>query len=127
VLHQAGDYHGSYERLSAAISLYVQLGNRRGEVEALNEIGAVSLQLDRLDAADEFYRRAMALSQTITSRRDEANAMAGLGRLSDRQGRLDAGLMQLRAALAIMNEIGAADAASLAAEIADRSDEHLND
>jgi DNA-binding SARP family transcriptional activator/tetratricopeptide (TPR) repeat protein len=109
-----GDYPAAAEALAEALNIYRDIGARAGEAEALNEAGTQHLARGDLGPARASYRQALALARQIASSRDEAHALAGLGRCAVAAGRpADA----LRQAHEIYQEIGAPEAAAVAAEL----------
>lgn len=103
--------------LEEAKSLYRGIGDRGGEVTALNESGTLRRDLGDLTGAEAIYREALDLAREIGSSWDEAHALAGLGRCALAAGRTAEAAGSLRQALEIFQQIGAAEAPDLLAEL----------
>ncbi len=112
-----GEYRDAAEALEKALGIYRDLGDRGGEVEVLNEVGTLHRVRNDLDQAGVCHRQALDLAREIDSSWDEAHALAGLGRCALPDGRADDAKDNLRQALEIFQQIGAAEAVDLAAEL----------
>jgi tetratricopeptide (TPR) repeat protein len=111
------DYPGAARDLQKALGIYHDLGDRGGQVEALNEAGALSWARGDFGQARSFHQQALDLARQISSAWDEAHALAGLGRCYQAAGRIAEAEDGLRQALEIFQRIGAAEAAGVAAEL----------
>jgi tetratricopeptide (TPR) repeat protein len=111
------DYPGATRSLHAALSIYREIGDRGGEVEALNEAGALRLALCDPNGARALYEQALRLAREIGSSWDEAHALAGLGRTALADGDAAAAASDLRQAYEIFQNISAAEALPVAAEL----------
>ena len=112
-----GDYLGAAEALEETLGLYRDLGNRGGEVAALNETGTLHRVRGDLDGARTCHRQALDLAREIDSSWDEAHALAGLGRCALAAGRTADATAGLRQAQQIFQRIGAAEATGVGAEL----------
>jgi tetratricopeptide (TPR) repeat protein/transcriptional regulator with XRE-family HTH domain len=117
VRRQTGDYPGAAQALEEALDIYRDLGDRGGEVEATNEAGALYRISGDLNRAEAYHRQGLALAREIESAWDEAHALAGLGRCALAAGRTADAATGLRQAREIFQRIGAAEAASMTAEL----------
>jgi class 3 adenylate cyclase/tetratricopeptide (TPR) repeat protein len=111
-----GDYPAAALDLEEALSIHRDLGNRGGEADALNEAGTLHRVCGDLRQAESCHRQALDLARQTGSSRDEAHALAGLGRCALAAGHAEAEDM-LRQALEIFQQIGAAEAAEVSAEL----------
>ena len=112
-----GDYPGAASALEAALAIFRDLGTLGGEATALNEAGALHLDREDPGRARECYQQALRLARAIASSWDEADALAGMGRCAISIGDTAGAQIQLRQAREIFQRIGAAEAASVAAEL----------
>ena len=112
-----GDYPGAAGALEEALGRYRDLGDRGGEAEALNETGTLHRVRGDVDRAAACHRQALALAREINTRWDEAHALAGLGRCALAAGHTTDAKISLRQAQEIFQQIGAAEATSVAAEL----------
>jgi DNA-binding SARP family transcriptional activator/tetratricopeptide (TPR) repeat protein len=112
-----GDYAAAAWLLAAALGLFREVRDPQGEAEALNETGILHRVSGDPRRAGDVHREALAVAVTIRSRRDQADALAGLGRCALADGAAVAATRLLTQARQIYQEIGAAEAASLAAEL----------
>jgi tetratricopeptide (TPR) repeat protein len=112
-----GNYRGAAQVQEEALGIYRELGERGGEVEALNELGTRHRLCGELGSAEDRHRQALELAREIGSSWDEAHALAGLGRCALAVGRTADAAASLRQAQEIFQRIGAAEAAALTAEL----------
>ena len=87
------------------------------EVTALNEAGTLSRTRGDLGRARACHQQALDQARQIGSPLEEAHALAGLGRCARATGRAAEAKDRLRQALAILQRIGAAEAAGVSAEL----------
>jgi DNA-binding SARP family transcriptional activator/tetratricopeptide (TPR) repeat protein len=109
---------GAAQALQQALGIYRDLGDRDGEAEALNETGILHRATGDLAHARACHRRALELARAITSSWAEAHALAGLGRCALAAADLTTALANLGQAAEIFQQIGAAEASLIAAELA---------
>jgi hypothetical protein len=83
----------------------------------LNERGAVHRVSGDLARAQGCHQQALELARAIASSWDEAHALAGLGRCAMANGHATQGEFLLRQASDIFQQINAADARDVLAEI----------
>ena len=117
VHRMTGDAMASAQVLFTALRITREVGDRAGEVETLNELGTLHLNRGDLQQAVEFHQQALNLAREIASPWDEAHALVCLGRCSLANGSAGTAKTRLRQALEIFQRIGAADAASVSAEL----------
>ncbi len=113
-----GEFPAAARNLEEALGIYRDLGDRGGEVTALNERGTLHLAGGELAQAERSHQQALELARAIASAWDEAHALAGLGRCAASAGRTAEAGNNLRWALEIFEQIGAAEAADVSAELA---------
>ncbi len=111
------DYAGAADALDTALEIYRDLGDKGGEVEILNESGTLCRLRGEPDRAQAYHSQALDLARDIDSAWDEAHALAGLGRCALAGEDPASARTQLRQALEIFRQLGAAEAAGLAAEL----------
>ena len=112
-----GEYPDAARDLEDALAAYRDLGDRGGEVEALNETGTLHQATGNLHQARSCHQQALDLAHQIGSSWDEAHARAGLGRCALGAGDTAEAAGSLRQALAIFQQIGAVEAADVSAEL----------
>jgi tetratricopeptide (TPR) repeat protein len=113
-----GDYPAAAQALEQALGIYHDLGDRGGEVTALNETGTLHRVSGDLARAEGRHRQALELARAITSTWDQAHALAGLGRCALAAGHATQAAALLRQALEIFQRIGAAEAGDVSRELA---------
>jgi tetratricopeptide (TPR) repeat protein/transcriptional regulator with XRE-family HTH domain len=113
----AGDYPAAAGALEQALDIYRVLRRRGGEVVALNERGTLYRVSGDLAQAEGCHQQALDLARAIASAWDEAHALAGLGRCALAGGHTAEAADGLRRALEIFQQIGAAEAAEVSAEL----------
>jgi tetratricopeptide (TPR) repeat protein/transcriptional regulator with XRE-family HTH domain len=112
-----GDYPGADRDLQEALDISRQIGSPDTEVTALNESGTLSRIRGDLGQACASHRQALDLACQLGIPLEEAHALAGLGRCARAAGRTAEAEVRLRESLAIMQRIGAAEAADVSAEL----------
>jgi tetratricopeptide (TPR) repeat protein/transcriptional regulator with XRE-family HTH domain len=112
-----GEYLAAARAQEQALDIYRELGHRGGEAEALNERGTLHRVSGELAQAQGCHQQALELARDIASSWDEAHALAGLGRCALAAGRANQAGILLRQALEIFQQIGAAEAPDLLAEL----------
>ncbi|HEY2578170.1 MAG TPA: tetratricopeptide repeat protein [Streptosporangiaceae bacterium] len=117
VQRMTGNFPSAAAALDQALSIYRNLGDRGGEAEVLNEAGTLYLAYGDLAQARTYHQQALDLAGVIRSSWDEGHALAGLGRCALAAGDVGHGQELLRRAQAILEQIGAAEAADVATEL----------
>jgi DNA-binding SARP family transcriptional activator/tetratricopeptide (TPR) repeat protein len=117
-LRRSGDLPGAAKALHEALTLNRHIRSRSGEAWVLNELGAVHRLTGDLDQAVTVHEEALQLAELIPSPWEKAQALAGFGRCSIARGEHREGTAQLRQALDIFQQINAAEATEVAAELA---------
>jgi tetratricopeptide (TPR) repeat protein/transcriptional regulator with XRE-family HTH domain len=112
-----GDYPGATELLEHALDIYRSLGHQRGLAHALNGLAALHRVSGDLPQSEGCYQQALELARAMPSLWDEAHALAGLGRCAMTDGHATQAETLFRQALQIFQQIGAADAPGLLAEL----------
>jgi len=112
-----GDYLGAVQVLEQALSIYRDLGDRRGEAHVLNSRAALHRVNGDLARAEGYHQQALELARAIASLWDEAHALAGLGHCAMADGQTNRAEALLRQAQQIFQQISAAEAPGLLAEL----------
>ena len=113
----AGEYPAAARALEQALGIMRDLGDRGGEVTALNERGTLHRVSGELAQAEECHQQALDLARAIAGSWDEAHALAGLGRCALATGHPTQAEVLLRQALEIFQRIGTPEATDLLAEL----------
>jgi tetratricopeptide (TPR) repeat protein/transcriptional regulator with XRE-family HTH domain len=111
------DYPGAARDLQEALDIARQIGSPDTEVAALNESGTLSRICGDLGQARSCHQQALDLARQLGIPLDEAHALTGLGRCARAESRTVDAEDKLRQALAILQRIGAAEAADVSAEL----------
>ena len=85
----AGDHAAARQAYDESSTLYVKLGDRQGQADALTGLGDLEFKLGRNDEARTAYTEARSLFKAVGSRLGEANVLLGLGDLEFKLGRND--------------------------------------
>jgi tetratricopeptide (TPR) repeat protein/transcriptional regulator with XRE-family HTH domain len=112
-----GDYPGAAQAQEQALDIYRELGDPRGQAHALNDKAALHRVNGDLARAEECHQQALELARAVASLWDEAHALAGLSRCALAEGRATQAETFLRQALQIFQQIGAAEAPGVLAEL----------
>ena len=111
------DYLGAAQAQEQALRIYRDLGDPRGQAHALNGRAALHRVMGDRARAEECHQQALELARAVASLWDEAHALAGLGRCAIARGRATQAEALLRQALQIFQQIGAAEAPGMLAEL----------
>jgi tetratricopeptide (TPR) repeat protein len=112
-----GDYPGAARDLQEALDISREIGNPDAEVTAHNESGTLSRIRGDLGRACSSHQQALDMARQLGIALEEAHALAGLGRCAQAEGRTAEAQAGLRHAVAILQRIGAAEAADVSAEL----------
>lgn len=81
-------------------------GNRAGEAECLDNLGAVAHSKGDAEAAAEYHRESLAIKRDLDDRAGEANSLGNLGLAARNRGDLDAAEEYFERALEIQRDLG---------------------
>jgi tetratricopeptide (TPR) repeat protein/transcriptional regulator with XRE-family HTH domain len=112
-----GEYPAAARLLEEALSIFRDVGDQGSETEALNERGTLHRVSGDLAQAKDCHQQALELARATACLWDEAHALAGLGRCAIVVGHLTRAGTLLRQALEIFQQIGAAEAPHVLAEL----------
>jgi tetratricopeptide (TPR) repeat protein/transcriptional regulator with XRE-family HTH domain len=112
-----GDYPGAARDLQEALGISREIGNPDAEVTAHNESATLNRIRGDLGRACSSHQQALHLARQLGIVLEEAHALAGLGRCARAADRTPEAEDRLRHALAILQRIGAAEAADVSAEL----------
>jgi tetratricopeptide (TPR) repeat protein len=89
-----------------ALTLFRQVGDRRGEGNALGNLGLAYADLGQLERAISYHEQQLAIAREIGDRRGEGNALGNLGSDYYSLGQMERAIDYFEQALAIDREIG---------------------
>lgn len=114
--HRKGDYNRAFELLTQAHTMYSDISDRGGQVEALNSLG--DLALDHPPAGDPhvLFTQAHTLARTMGAALYEAHALAGLGHCAHD---LPTATTAFTQALTIYHRLGSPEATTITSYLAD--------
>ena len=92
------DYEG-------ALSLWQQVGDRRGEASTLTNIGVSYANLGDATEAFDYYERALPLRQQVGDRRGEAETLYRMARVERERGDTQAALDRIQGAIEIIETL----------------------
>ena len=92
VLHAREGVQPALACYREALALFHQLGERKDEAAALNNLGFASFSLGEPQPAEESYRQALSIRRTIGDRAGEAQALNNLAVLYRSLGEIDEAL-----------------------------------
>ncbi|GAA2010514.1 BTAD domain-containing putative transcriptional regulator [Catenulispora yoronensis] len=118
VRQACGDFESAGELLAKGLGFFRDV-DVQGETEALNDLGALLAQTQGPEAALVPYRRSLELARGLGSPLDEAAALTGIARCAARLADHAAALDSIQQAVSLYRRIGAADAESAAAFLAE--------
>lgn len=106
VYRKLGRAGRAIEEYRKALSIYREIGDRRGECDSLNHIGACFAELGRDGEALIHHQKALNLSRDLLERFEEAAALRSIGEVHLRAGRHRVAAEQLEASLGLARAIG---------------------
>lgn len=95
VEYQRGEARRGVEPLRRALEIYRRIGVRNGETGVLDRLGTLLQEVGELQAAEESYEQALALSEDGGSPWDAASTLANLGCLAVTAGHPEQALHRL--------------------------------
>jgi tetratricopeptide (TPR) repeat protein len=98
--------------------LFGQIGDRRGEADALNGLGEALAATGRPDEAGSRHAAALTLAVETGDRYEQARAHRGIGQVAQATGRYDQARGHWRHALDLFTELDVPDAADLRIRVA---------
>ncbi|QFG26505.1 tetratricopeptide repeat protein [Actinomadura sp. WMMB 499] len=96
------------DRYREAMAIYREIGDRRGECDSLNQIGACFADLGREGEALIHHQTALALARTLADRFEQAIALCGMGDVHLRAGRYALALAEYEESLGLARSMAAA-------------------
>ena len=104
----------SREYFEEALNIHKEVGDFRGELSALNNLGNLFEILGQLQKSIHFYKQAGDICQKIGDRLAEGVILTNLGGLTTQLGQFSQAQALLEKALTIRNEIGNDEGAAVA-------------
>jgi len=101
-----GEYEEATEVFEEAHTLYGELGDRKGQAEMLNNLGAVHTQEERWDDGLEAFTQARSIFESLDDKEGEAQTLGNLGTLYRYQGDKAAAVEHLKQAIDLFHEVG---------------------
>jgi DNA-binding SARP family transcriptional activator/predicted ATPase len=112
-----GRYTESQTHFEAALAIHREVGDLRGELSALNNLGLVLQLLGQLDNASQFYTQALAATRKIGDQLAEGVLMTNLGSLWLLLGDFERAQTVLAKAVEIRQQIGNDEGAAMAIKL----------
>jgi tetratricopeptide (TPR) repeat protein len=100
-----GRTEDALELLNRCLEIVVGLGDRRGQVRILLELGELQLQRDGTDPAEPI-NAALVICQELGERSFQAQALHALGRVHLRRGRVEDAVASLELASQLWSDLG---------------------
>jgi len=104
--YRAGEYEQALEAFARARNLFLQAGDRTGEIEALGSMGALSIELEDWDQAGQSLDEALALAQEQGDLSNQGKILGNLGMMYARQGETEKAAEAYEKAIAMFQETG---------------------
>jgi tetratricopeptide (TPR) repeat protein len=105
-LFRFGEYEEAADLFQEAHSIYEKLGDRKGQAEMLNNLGAVRTQEERYDAAAEAFEEARSVFESLEDNNGLAQTLGNLGTMYRYQGDNDTAVEHLKRAIDLLHEVG---------------------
>jgi tetratricopeptide (TPR) repeat protein len=100
------NYEESHTHLAEALAIHREVGDFRGELSALNNLGHLFEVLGQLQKAVQFHEQALDICQKIGDRLAEGVILTNIGGLRTQLGHFAQAQDDLQRALVIRSEIG---------------------
>jgi len=105
-LFRFGDYDEAAALFDEAHGLYVELDDRKGQAEMLNNLGAIHRQEERWNEAAESFNQAKEIVDSLGDRDGQARTLGNLGTVYRHQGDKENAVDHLRSAADLFGEAG---------------------
>ena len=89
-----------------ALTIYREIGNRKGEAASLGNLGAAYHSLGQYQKAIDFQQQSLEIEREIGNRQGEANSLGNLGLVYDSLGQYQKAINFHQKSLEISREIG---------------------
>jgi len=106
IIHEISDYAQARPFLEESLSIWRELGDRRGMVAALNNLGWLAFEVGDFGVARSLSEEALLLNRGLGERRGVAVARFNLGMVALQQSDYPAALSLLQESLALRKEMG---------------------
>jgi predicted ATPase len=106
IIHEISDYAQARPLLEESLSIWRELGDRRGMAAALNSLGWLAFEVGDFGAARSLSQEALLLNRELGEKRGVAVALFNLGMVALQQSDYPAALSLLQESLALRKEIG---------------------
>lgn len=103
---KTGNNERARDLFETSLRLYETLGDRHGEAEALNNLGMVTWDLDKLDNAYQYHLRALEITEEIADEHYRAKVLNNLGLVERMRGNLETARGYARDALDVFETTG---------------------
>jgi predicted ATPase len=110
--HLQCEYPAAVRRLEAALTLYRELGDRRGATGILQALGGVAREQSRYARARELHAESLAEYEALGDRHGVAGARDSLGFAAWLAGDFDTATAECAQALAVFTELGDVEGAA---------------
>src|SRR5574341_38956 len=106
IIHEISDYAQARPLLEESLSIWRELGDRRGMAAALNSLGWLAFEVGDFGVARSLSEEALLLNRELGEKRGIAVALFNLGLVALLQSDYPATLSLLQESLALRKEIG---------------------
>ena len=89
------------------MAIFEELGSKEGIANQYGNLGNVAQDRDDLNAAEDWYYKALALNEELGSKMGEAIQCTNIGILEEKRGRIEQARELWRRSLSLNAEIGA--------------------
>ena len=110
--HLQCEYPAAVRRLDAALTLYRELGDRRGATGILQALGGVAREQSRYARARELHAESLAEYEALGDRHGMAGARDSIGFAAWLEGDFDTATAECTQALAMFTELGDVEGAA---------------
>ncbi len=125
-----GDFAEAESNLNEALDLYRQLGDAKGEAQALYTQGILLERMGELERAEDSYQAALMLAERRRDRQAKAKVLSGLATLNGRRGNYPAALQFFLQSMAenqaVGDELGTAQSLMGLGIVYERLDDYAN-
>ncbi|WP_433337514.1 tetratricopeptide repeat protein [Spirillospora sp. CA-294931] len=107
VHERAGRLEAAFEGYREALAIYREIGDRRGEMDSLINVGACYVAMGRDAESLIHFQKGLNSARELGEKYEECRALRSIGEAHHRMGRPGLALEQLEESLAVARSIGA--------------------
>jgi tetratricopeptide (TPR) repeat protein len=104
-LQSSGESEQAIEKYKQALEIFLDIGHRPGEANALNGLGAANSNLGNYQQAESYYQNSLDIDRELQDSAGEAVVLNNLGVVYEKQEKLQQAIDSYQQSLKISNDI----------------------